>query len=303
MDAHGEPPHPPTVCPAPRPPGAPEGARLPGHRAARRRRRGHARRRGPVDRPPQPAVARRPGRHRQHRRRRGATATASPPLHLVALGDSSLTGPGLASPEEIWLRQALESLAFDGTIDLTSLAVGGSAWPTSARWCREPWSCSPMRSCSPSDPTMPSTAPAPAPSPRRSRRWSPSCSSTCRPSGSATSATSGTSPASRLRSLAAADAEPSGQRQIEAVVARHPRAVLLDVTPSNEGFRDRTVFADDLFHPNVTGHALWAESAREGLAQLLATRPRAELQATPSDPASAGCGRPRPRRGRRARPR
>ena len=79
------------------------------------------------------------------------------------------------------------------------------------------------------------------------------------------------------------------KRQIEAVVARYPRAVLLDVTPSNEGFRDRTVFADDLFHPNVAGHALWAESARPGLAQLIA-----EATALRSAGAGAGPGRPAP---------
>ncbi len=43
-------------------------------------------------------------------------------------------------------------------------------------------------------------------------------------------------------------------RRIEAVVSRHERAVLLDVTPTNEAFRDRSVFAPDLFHPARSGH-------------------------------------------------
>ena len=43
----------------------------------------------------------------------------------------------------------------------------------------------------------------------------------------------------------------------------------LDVTASNVGFRDRGVFAEDLFHPNEHGHALWAEAARPGLRDLL----------------------------------
>ena len=59
------------------------------------------------------------------------------------------------------------------------------------------------------------------------------------------------------------------RRAIEEVAARRDRVVLLDVTASNAGFRDRTVFAADLFHPAPTGHALWADAVLPNLAQAV----------------------------------
>lgn len=59
-------------------------------------------------------------------------------------------------------------------------------------------------------------------------------------------------------------------RRIEATVAAQERTVLFDVTASDVGFRDRGVYAEDLFHPNQRGHALWAEAAEPGLRTLLA---------------------------------
>ena len=47
-------------------------------------------------------------------------------LRLVALGDSTLTGPGLAGPEDVWLYQALTGLEPRPPIDVISLAVGGA---------------------------------------------------------------------------------------------------------------------------------------------------------------------------------
>lgn len=49
-----------------------------------------------------------------------------PPLRIAVLGDSSCTGPGLANPDEIWVRRIGEHFgrSFHTTID--SVAVGGS---------------------------------------------------------------------------------------------------------------------------------------------------------------------------------
>ncbi len=52
-------------------------------------------------------------------------ATA-PALRIAAFGDSTLTGPGLERPEQIWIRQAIDRLADRHHITLESLAVGGS---------------------------------------------------------------------------------------------------------------------------------------------------------------------------------
>src|SRR5215203_696259 len=46
-----------------------------------------------------------------------------PPLRVVALGDSTLTGPGIGDPSDIWLRRALSRLELEPTIEITSLAV------------------------------------------------------------------------------------------------------------------------------------------------------------------------------------
>lgn len=51
-----------------------------------------------------------------------------PTVAVVALGDSSLTGPGLDDPEQVWLRRATRAVAeeLDCRIEVRSVAVGGS---------------------------------------------------------------------------------------------------------------------------------------------------------------------------------
>lgn len=45
---------------------------------------------------------------------------------IVALGDSTLTGPGLDRVEQIWLRQAMRQIAGHRQLEVVSVAVGGS---------------------------------------------------------------------------------------------------------------------------------------------------------------------------------
>lgn len=56
--------------------------------------------------------------------RRGSPT--NPPLRLVAVGDSSTTGPGLQGPEEIWLVQVADRLADRYAVEVRSHAVGGA---------------------------------------------------------------------------------------------------------------------------------------------------------------------------------
>ena len=49
------------------------------------------------------------------------------------------------------------------------------------------------------------------------------------------------------------------------MVARHDGAVLLDVTSSDAPFRNRDVFAADLFHPSEVGHSIWADAITRDL--------------------------------------
>lgn len=47
-------------------------------------------------------------------------------LRIVALGDSTITGPGLTSPDDLWVRRLARDLSADYRVELTSLARGGA---------------------------------------------------------------------------------------------------------------------------------------------------------------------------------
>lgn len=47
-------------------------------------------------------------------------------VRIVALGDSTMTGPGLADVEDVWVRRLARQLAGDYRVELTSLATGGA---------------------------------------------------------------------------------------------------------------------------------------------------------------------------------
>jgi len=51
---------------------------------------------------------------------------AAPPLRVVAVGDSSLTAPGIADLEDVWLRRLIRPYAESHHVELISLGVGGS---------------------------------------------------------------------------------------------------------------------------------------------------------------------------------
>ena len=49
-----------------------------------------------------------------------------PPIRVAVLGDSSVTAPGVAGPEEIWVTRVCRRLAETRHVTLQSYAVGGS---------------------------------------------------------------------------------------------------------------------------------------------------------------------------------
>jgi lysophospholipase L1-like esterase len=51
---------------------------------------------------------------------------ASPPLRIVAVGDSSLTAPGVKDLDDVWLRRIAHAYADRHRVELISLGVGGS---------------------------------------------------------------------------------------------------------------------------------------------------------------------------------
>ena len=192
------------------------------------------------------------------------------PIRVVALGDSTLTGPGLTDPDDIWLRRSLRELHLDPTVELVSLAVGGSRVGQVRALVPSALALEP-------DVVVVAVGSNDAIHGTGYRAFSEALDTTI-----ATLLTSvravGVCNVGDLGNLARVPMPLSSvlrqrsiaiSRRVEAVVASHDRAVLLDVTASNVGFRDRGVFAEDLFHPNRRGHALWADAAAPGLCEVM----------------------------------
>jgi lysophospholipase L1-like esterase len=192
-----------------------------------------------------------------------------PPLTMVVLGDSTSTGPGLTDPEEIWFRQALAELDLPRPVEVVSLAVGGSravdvlervddAVATHpdialvAVGSNDAIHGTPARRFEAQledllaqlEAHLPVVAVANVGDLGNIARVPPPLKSVLR---------------ARSRTIS---------RKIERVVERHDHAVLLDVSPSNAGFRDVTVFGPDLFHPNSAGHSLWAAAVAPTIRDL-----------------------------------
>ncbi len=188
------------------------------------------------------------------------------PLRVVALGDSTLTGPGIGAPGDIWLPRALAQLDVPGGVELISLAVGGSCAADVAARVDEAIDLDPdlvvvAVGCNDVIHSTPT---------RRFSATLDALVARLRSSGAVVALANvgdlGTIarlvwPLSSLVTVRSS----SIRRAIETVAARHDRVVLLDVTASNAGFRDRSVFAADLFHPAEAGHALWADAVLPGL--------------------------------------
>ena len=63
----------------------------------------------------------------EHRDCSGQEGTRSKRVRrIVALGDSTLTGPGLDQADQVWLRQAMRQIAGHRQLEVISVAVGGS---------------------------------------------------------------------------------------------------------------------------------------------------------------------------------
>ncbi|MCB0958022.1 MAG: hypothetical protein KDB04_00675 [Acidimicrobiales bacterium] len=199
-----------------------------------------------------------------------ARSTAAAPLVLVALGDSTLTGPGLDDERELWLWQALHAAAPDRPVDVRSFAVGGWRVADVRRRIGAALACQPdvaVVAVGSNDAIhgtaraafareldlvveeltgrIPVVAVANVGDLGNLERVPPPLSSLLR---------------HRARGI---------RREIEAVVDRHPRAVLLDVAACDAAFAQGGVFVADRFHPNAAGHQLWAACAVPGLVESL----------------------------------
>jgi len=195
----------------------------------------------------------------------GADRTG-PPVRVVVLGDSTLTGPGLTSPDDLWVRQALSALDLDRPVELVSFAVGGSRVGDVRRRLDEALAVDAhavILSVGSNDAIHGASA----------RRFAADYNSLL------------TELLSRVQVVAVTNVGDLGNiarfprplrtivrergrtfcRIVDRVAGEHAQAVLLDVTPSNHYFRDRSLFGPDMFHPTSDGHSKWAEVAVPGL--------------------------------------
>jgi lysophospholipase L1-like esterase len=192
--------------------------------------------------------------------------SGEPPLRVVVLGDSTLTGPGLAAPEDIWLRQAIRRLRLRRAVCVVSLAVGGSRVSDVAARVDEAAVLKPDLAVV-------------AVGSNDVIRGVP-VQTLARKLGSVVDSLLDAAPvvaAANMGDLGNVLRFPAplnivlhmrsrqAARAIGATIERRRRAVLLDVTRSNPAFRDPGVFVADRFHPNAAGHAAWADSALPGM--------------------------------------
>lgn len=189
-----------------------------------------------------------------------------PAIRMVALGDSTLTGPGLETPEEIWLRRAVRDLNLNRSVEVRSLAAGGSRARDVAAHVDEALATKPdvaVVAVGSNDLIrgVPSRLIA-----KELGRLADALLETVPVVAVASIGDLGSIP--RFRSplsevLRTRSRLASGA--IAAMVSRRRGAVLIDVAPANAAFRGSGAFCADYFHPNTTGHALWGLAALPGL--------------------------------------
>ena len=196
----------------------------------------------------------------------------APEVRIVLLGDSTVTGPGLDSREDLWARQVARRLARDRRVRLMSLAVGGSK----ARDVLE----GQLRKALALEPHLGlvSVGANDAMHGTRVRRFEAELDAVVEAFGDADAGVvlAGVSDlgniprlAYPLKALATRRSRTFDRAHVRVAdrydhVLKVPIAELTDAT-----FRSRDVFSPDLFHPNAVGHAAWADAAYPFVADAL----------------------------------
>jgi lysophospholipase L1-like esterase len=189
---------------------------------------------------------------------------ADPPLRLVALGDSSVTAPGVDDLDEIWIRRIARSLAQHHHVELISLAVGGSK----ARDVIEGQLAEAVRlRPDVASVSIGSNDALRGVSPRSFRRDLDEIVGRLEDAGAAVVVYGvgdlGTIPRlpGTLSRIASARSRVFDQISCDVAVS-HPRAVKVFTRGRIiSAFEDESLFADDLFHACGDGHAVFAEEA------------------------------------------
>ena len=183
------------------------------------------------------------------------------PLRVVALGDSTLTGPGLERCDQVWLPVALSMIDSAWPIEYVSLAVGGSRAVDAVARVREALLFEP-------DVVVVAVGANDAlhgvPVRRiRSRLDQLVTALLLRVEVVAIANVGDLGNIARVPAPLSSFVRARARRVcrvVEQVVSAHDRAVLLDVTPADHVFLARSVYTPDLFHPGPDGHAAWARA-------------------------------------------
>lgn len=196
-------------------------------------------------------------------------------LRIVVLGDSSCTGSGIADPRDIWLRVLARRLGTHGfRVEVVSFAAGGARATDLVRDQIEP------ALASGGDIALVSVGGNDALRGVGLRVFEEALQTMTERLAAefpivALSGVGDIGTVPRLPPLLSAAARRRGRamNRIHGVVAENHGVLVADQWAwAAARFRDRSVFAPDLFHPNEEGHKVWAEVAFELLAPVLVER-------------------------------
>jgi lysophospholipase L1-like esterase len=198
---------------------------------------------------------------------------SGPEMRLVLLGDSTVTGPGLDSCDDLWARQVARRLARGRRVRLISLAVGGSkARDVLDGQLPEALSLRP-------DVAVVSVGANDAMHGTRVRRFEAELDAVVEAFGDAGVGVvlAGVSDLGNIPRLAfplkalASQRSRAVDRAHARVAARYDHVVKVPIAElTDEAFLSCDVFCPDMFHPNAAGHTVWADAAYPFVADALA---------------------------------
>jgi len=197
----------------------------------------------------------------------------APPLHVVAIGDSTLTGPGLGAPEQVWLRQALAGVATHHRVKVTSLAVSGSRIvDVLDHQVVEAISLAPdmvVVAAGGNDVVQRTTGAAAELT--TDRLLATLCDSVpvvaMTRLGNVGVVPRAPQPLRRLLGVKSALLS----KRIDRGMAQHPEVIAIETAEATDRLGEGLhMFTADLFHPSAEGHAVWASAATPALTEALA---------------------------------
>jgi lysophospholipase L1-like esterase len=188
----------------------------------------------------------------------------APESRIVLLGDSTMTGPGLDSCDDLWSHQVARRLAADVRIRLVSVAAGGSrVRDVLVQQLPEAQRLRP-------DVALISVGANDATHGTRLGRFEADLDAVVEAFGEAGTEVvlAGVSDLGNIPRLAhplkalASRRSRAFDRAHARVAARHDHVVKVPIAELTDArFRTAEVFCPDLFHPNRIGHAAWADAA------------------------------------------